>query len=189
MAMIDMNGIRNGRKIELAGDLFEVVSFAHTKPGKGQAFVKAKIKNMRTGQLLEKTFKGGDSIKIPDFEEKEMQYLYKDEQGYHFMDTETYEQTFLPEGKIGDMSKFMQENTNLKMLVHNGEVIGAELPSHVELVVTHTEPGLKGDTTGSASKPATLETGADIQVPLFIVTGEKLKIDTRTGEYVERVKD
>ncbi|MDH5542070.1 MAG: elongation factor P [Nitrospinota bacterium] len=188
MPTIDMNGIRNGKKIELDGVLYEVVSFAHTKPGKGQAFVKAKIKNLKTGQVLERTFKGGDSIKLPDFEEKEMQYLYLDDSGYHFMDTETYEQTFLSVEQVGDKAKFMQENSNVQVLIHNGELIDMELPISVELVVTHTEPGLKGDTSGSASKPATVETGAEILVPLFVNIGDKLKIDTRTGQYVERVK-
>jgi len=186
--MISMNDLRTGRKIEIDGDIFVVTSFQHTNPGKGQAFVKAKIKNLKTGQVLEKTFKGGDSIKVPDFEEKEMQYLYQDESGYHFMDTSSYEQTFLTEEQLGDKGKFLQENANVKVLLHNDEVIDVQLPIHVILEITETEPGFKGDTTGTATKPATLETGAVIQVPLFVNQGEKVKVDTRTGEYLERAK-
>ncbi len=186
--MISMNDLHTGRKIEIDGDIFIVTNFKHTNPGKGQAFVKVKIKNLKTGQVLEKTFKGGDSIKLPDFEDKEMQYLYKDESGYHFMDTSNYEQTFLTEEQLGDNGKFLQENSNVKVLLHNDEVIDIQLPMHVVLEVTETEPGFKGDTTGAASKPATLETGAVIQVPLFVNQGEKVKVDTRTGEYIERAK-
>ena len=188
MSVIGMTGIRNGLKIEMDGELFQVVYFQHVKPGKGQAFVKTKIKNMRTGQVLEKTFKGGDSIKLPEVTQKEMQYLYSDEQGYHFMDNTTYEQTFLSAEQIGDNAKWLQEGSAVDMLEHNGQIIDIELPPHVELEVIHTEPGLKGDTSGGATKPATVEGGAIVQVPLFIEQGEKLRIDTRTGDYIERVK-
>jgi len=186
--MISMTDLKPGRKIELEGEIFIVTHYAHTNPGKGQAFVKAKIKNMKTGQVLERTFKKGDAIKTPDFQEKEMQYLYKDDSGFHFMDNENYEQTFLTEEQMGDNWKYIQESVVVKMLFHNDAMIGINLPPHMVLEITQTEPGLKGDTTGTASKPATIETGAVIQVPLFITTGEKIKIDTRTGDYIERAK-
>ncbi|MFQ5432507.1 MAG: elongation factor P [Nitrospinota bacterium] len=186
--MSNIASIRTGMKLEIDGELFEVASFQHVNPGKGQAFVRAKVKNLKTGQLLEKTFKQGDNLVTPDTEEKEMQYLYHDDQGYHFMDNESYDQTFLPDDRIGDMAKFMQENTNVEFLYHKGEVIDVQLPNFVELEVAETEPGFKGDTSSGGTKPATLETGAVLQVPLFIKIGERLKIDTRTGKYIERAK-
>ncbi len=186
--MYSMSDLKVGLKIELDSSIYIVTTYAHTNPGKGQAFVKVKIKNMKTGQVLEKTFKKGDSIKKPDFEDKEMQYLYKDDQGYHFMDTATYEQTFIEEEQLGDVGKFLQENANVKVLFHNEEMIDIQLPAHLVFVISHTEPGLKGDTTGTATKPATLDTGAIIQVPLFVNEGEKVRVDTRTGAYIERAK-
>jgi elongation factor P len=186
--MSNIASIRTGMKLELDGELFEVVSFQHVNPGKGQAFVRAKVKNMKTGQVLEKTFKQGDNLVQPDFEERRMQYLYHDESGYHFMDNESYEQTFLPDEKIGDMAKFMQENTNVSCLYYKGEVIDVQLPIFVELEVIETDPGFKGDTASGGTKPATLETGATVQVPLFIKVGDQLKLDTRTGKYIERAK-
>ena len=186
--MSNIASLRTGMKLDIGGDLFEVVNFQHVNPGKGQAFVKCKIRNLRTGQVLERTFKQGDNIVTPQFEEREMQYLYKDDAGYHFMDTSTYEQTFLGEDKIGETAKFMQENMNVKVLFHKDEVIDVSIPIFAELEVTQTDPGMKGDTASGGTKPATLETGAVVQVPLFIKVGEKLKIDTRTGKYIERVK-
>ena len=187
--MIGLTSLRPGLKMEFEGSLYIVTDSQHVNPGNKRAFVRTKIKNMKTGQVLEKTFREGDPIKKPDFDEKEMQYLYKDESGYHFMDNATYDQTFFPEDLIGDHAKFLKENTDVRLLYHKGEVIDIQLPITVIMEVIHTEPGLKGDTSGSASKPATIETGATINVPLFINIGDKLKIDTRTGEYIERAKE
>lgn len=186
--MIGITSIRPGLKLEFENDLYIVTYSQHVNPGNKRAFVRAKIKNMKTGQALEKTFRDGDPIKKPDFDDKEMQYLYKDNTGYHFMDNATYEQTFLTEEQMGGNKKFLQENANVKLLYHKGEVIDIQLPITVVMEVTHTEPGLKGDTASGASKPATIETGAVLNVPLFINVGDKLKIDTRTGEYMERAK-
>lgn len=186
--MVGITDIRGGMKIELENNLYVVTSFQHVSPGNKRAFVRAKIKNMKTGQVLERTFRDGDPIKKPDFEEKEMQYLYHDDTGYHFMDNTTYDQTFLNEEQLGDQKRFLQENTNCTMLLHNGEIIDVQLPIFAVLEVTETEPGFKGDTASSTNKPATLETGAVIQVPIFLNVGDKVKIDTRTGEYIERAK-
>ncbi|GMT42047.1 MAG: elongation factor P [bacterium] len=186
--MVDIKSIRMGLKIDLDGELFVVNEFQHVSPGNKRAFVRAKIKNMKTGQVLEKTFRHGDPIREPDFEEKEMQYLYKDETGYHFMDSATYEQTFLNADQLGDQKKFIKENMEVKILYHNGQLIDIRLPFFAELEITETEPGFKGDTASGGSKPATLETGAVIQVPIFINVGDRVKVDTRSGEYMERVK-
>lgn len=186
--MIGITDIRMGLKIDLEGNLYVITSFQHVSPGNKRAFVRAKIKNMKTGQVLEKTFRDGDPIRKPDFEECEMQYLYKDESGYHFMDNSTYDQTFLTEEQVGDQAKLLQENANVMVLRHNGEVIDVSLPMFVTLEITETEPGFKGDTASSTNKPAKVETGAAVQVPIFINIGDKIKIDTRTGEYIERAK-
>ena len=186
--MSNIASIRTGLKLELDGDLFDVVSFQHVNPGKGQAFVRAKVRNMKTGQVLERTFKQGDNLITPDVEQRQMQYLYHDDSGYHFMDNKSYEQTFLTDDMIGDRAMFMQENTNVDILYHKGEVIDIQFPIFVELAVTQTDPGFKGDTSSGGTKPATLETGAIVQVPLFIKVGDKLKLDTRTGKYIERAK-
>lgn len=185
---MDITSIRMGQKIELDGTLYIVTDFQHVSPGNKRAFVRAKIKNMKTGQALEKTFRNGDAIKEPNFEEKDMQYLYQDETGYHFMDNATYEQTFLSADQIGERKKFLKENMAIKLLFHNEEVIDIQLPFFAELEITQTEPGLKGDTQSGASKPATLETGAVLQVPLFLSEGDRIKVDTRSGEYIERLK-
>lgn len=184
---MEITSLRPGLKVEIEGDLYIVVSAQHVSPGNKRAFVRARVKNMRTGQLLEKTVRDGNDFKVPDFEEKEMQYLYSDAQGYHFMDTSSYDQTFLSEDQVGESRKFIQENSMVKVLYHNDKVIGLSLPLFVELEVKETEPGFRGDTASSTTKPATLETGAVISVPLFINVGDKIKIDTRTGEYLERV--
>lgn len=184
---MDITSLRPGLKIEIDGDLFAVVTAQHVSPGNKRAFVRARVKNLRTGQLLEKTVREGNDFRVPDCEEKEMQYLYADAQGYHFMDNSTYDQTFLTEDQVGDNKKFIQENSMVKVLYHNEKVIGLSLPLFVELKVVETEPGFRGDTASSTTKPAKLETGAVIQVPLFVNQGDKIKIDTRTEEYLERV--
>jgi len=187
--MYSTSDIRKGLKIEINGKPFVVVEFLHVKPGKGGAFVRTKIKNMETGQVIDKTFRSGEKINRPDLMERNMQYLYQDQDGYHFMDNETYEQIFLSEEQLGPTMNFLQDNLNIKALFFNDRPIGIELPTTVNLRVEKTDPGLKGDTATGGTKPATLETGLVIQVPLFINEGERLKIDTRTGEYIERVKE
>jgi elongation factor P len=180
---------RNGLKIEIDGKPYIVVSFAHTNPGKGSAFVKAKIKNLVTGQVLERTFKSGvDTVDQPDMVEKEMEYTYSDMDGYNFMDQETYESIHLAHEQVGDSKLYLQEGIHVDILYFNERPISIDLPNFVELKVTETDPGLKGDTAQGGNKKAILETGLQVSVPLFINEDEVLKIDTRTGEYVERVK-
>ncbi len=180
---------RNGLKISIEGKPFIVVSFAHVNPGKGSAFVKAKIKNLETGQVLERTFKAGvDTVDKPDMEEREMEYTYDDMDGYNFMDTKTYESVHLTHENVGDAKYYLQEGITVDILYFNERPISIELPNFVNLKVTETDPGLKGDTAQGGTKKAILETGLQVNVPLFINEGEILKVDTRTGEYVERAK-
>ncbi len=179
---------RKGLKIEIDGAPDIIVEFQHVKPGKGGAFVRTKIKNLVTGRVLDQTFRSGEKVGRPDLVEKEMQFLYKEDDRYCMMDNESYEQIFLSAEQMGDNKDFLQDNLNLKVLFFKNQPITVELPTFVELLVTHTEPGLRGDTASGGSKPATLETGAVIQVPLFIEEGERLRVDTRTGTYVERIK-
>lgn len=186
--MISTNQFRKGLKIELDGEPFSIVDFQHVKPGKGGAFVRTRLKSLVSGNVLERTFRSGDKVKRPDFEEKSMQYLYSDESGYHFMDTGTYEQIGMTSEDIGDLSDFLKEQLEVTVQFHNGRPMGVELPNFVELAVVKSDPGLKGDTASGATKPAELETGAVIQVPLFIEEGDVLKIDTRSGAYIERVR-
>ena len=180
---------RNGLKIAIEGKPYIVVSFAHTNPGKGSAFVKAKIKNLMTGQVLERTFKSGvDTVDQPDMVEREMEYTYDDMDGYNFMDTETFESVHLSHDNVGDAKNYLQEGITVDILYFNERPISIELPNFVNLKVTETDPGLKGDTAAGGNKKAIMETGLQVSVPLFINVDEQLKIDTRTGEYVERSK-
>ncbi|MBN2332099.1 MAG: elongation factor P [Deltaproteobacteria bacterium] len=179
---------RKGLRIEMNNEPYIIVDFQHVKPGKGGAFVRTKLKNLLSGNVVDKTFRSGEKVGKPDIEEKEMQFLYQDGEGHHFMDTATYDQITLNEEVIGESRNFLQENTNVAILFYQSKPINLELPIFVELEVTEAEPGIKGDTASGASKPVTVETGAKIQVPLFIEEGDKLKIDTRTGQYIERVK-
>jgi len=179
---------RKGLRIELGGKPHIIVDFQHVKPGKGGAFVRTKLKNLITGNVMDKTFRSGEKVGIPDLQEKNMQYLYKDEEAFYFMDQETYEQISLTAEQLGESKGFLQENIVIDILFHNNLPIGVELPIFVELTVSETDPGLKGDTASGGTKPATLETGAVIQVPLFMEEGNVVKIDTRTGEYIERIK-
>jgi elongation factor P len=179
---------RKGLRIEWEGKPFLIVDFQHVKPGKGGAFVRTKLKNLINGRVIEPTFRSGEKVGRPDLEEKEMQYLYREGDKFIFMDNNTYDQVEMTREQVGDQTQFLQENINLKVLYYKQEAIGIELPTFVELVVTATDPGLKGDTASGGTKPATLETGAVIQVPLFISEGDKLRIDTRTGAYMERAK-
>jgi elongation factor P len=178
---------RRGLKVEINNEPFSIVSFQHVKPGKGGAFVRTKLKNLLNGNVVDRTFRSGEKVGKPDIEEKEMQYLYTDGD-FHFMDNDTYEQTALAADLVGDDKDFLQENSTVTVLFYKGRVVNLELPTFVILEVTEAEPGLKGDTASSVTKPVTVETGARINVPLFINPGNRLKIDTRTGEYMERVK-
>lgn len=184
--MISVNDFKTGVTVELDGAAYQVVDFQHVKPGKGAAFVRAKLKNVQTGATVEKTFRGGEKISKAHVDRREMQYLYNDGQDYICMDNENYEQISISKSQIGDGVKWLLENMNIQVLVFNGNIIGLELPNFVELQVTETEPGIKGDTATGATKNATLETGAVVQVPLFIEEGDRLRIDTRTGQYMER---
>jgi len=177
---------RRGLKIEIDGKPFTIVEFQHVKPGKGGAFVRTKLKNLETGQVLEQTFRSGAKVGIPDLEEKNTQYLYQDGDNYVFMDNDTYDQLFIAEDYLGEAVSFFKPNIEVNVLFFNGKPIGVELPITVELEVTETEPGIKGDTATGATKAATLESGLTVQVPLFIEQGDVLRIDTRTGDYLER---
>ena len=178
---------RKGFKIEMNGEPFIIVEFLHVKPGKGAAFVRTKLKSMLTGMILEHTFRAGERVKSPDIEEKEVQYLYRDGENYYFMDKESYWQFELNENQLGDSKDFLQENVTLTVLFHNNNPVGVQLPTFVELRIDRTEPGVRGDTASGGTKPARLESGAVVQVPLFLEEGDIIKIDTRTGEYIERV--
>ncbi len=186
--MVVAGDFKNGVTFEMDGNVFQVVEFQHVKPGKGAAFVRTKLKNVITGAVIEKTFSPTDKYENAYVERKDMQYLYNDGELYYFMDLETFEQLPLEETKLGDNFKFVKEEMLCKIISYKGNVFGVEPPMFVELAVSDTEPGFKGDTATGASKPATLETGAQIKVPLFINIGDVLKIDTRTGEYLERAK-
>ncbi|RJX30096.1 MAG: elongation factor P [Desulfarculus sp.] len=177
---------RRGLKVEIDGKPFTIVEFQHVKPGKGGAFVRTKLKNLETGQVLEQTFRSGSKVGVPDLEEMNMQYLYQDAENYVFMDNQTYDQVFIAGEYLGEAVNFLKPNIDLKVVYFKGKPIGVELPIVVELEVTATEPGVKGDTATGASKAATLETGLIVQVPLFIEQGDVLRIDTRNGEYLER---
>ena len=184
--MISAGDFRNGTTFELDGNVVSIVEFQHVKPGKGAAFVRTKVKNVITGAVTEKTFNPSDKYQEAFIERREMQYLYNDGDLYYFMDTETYEQIPINSSVLGDSFKFVKENMACKVLSYKGSVFGVEPPLFVELLVTQTDAGFKGDTATNATKPAVLETGAEIKVPLFVEEGDKIKIDTRTGEYLER---
>ena len=185
--MISASDFRNGITIELDNNVFQIIEFQHVKPGKGAAFVRTKLKNIKSGGVVEKTFRPTEKYPQARIDRKDMQYLYSDGDLFYFMDTETYDQIALNAETIGDALKFVKENEMCKICSHNGSVFSVEPPLFVELVITDTEPGFKGDTATGASKPATVETGAVVSVPLFVDQGDKIKIDTRTGEYLSRV--
>lgn len=188
MAEVYMAGdVRNGTTFELDGGVFKVVEFQHVKPGKGAAFVRTKIKNVITGAVLERTFNPSEKLQGAEIEKREMQYLYADGDLYYFMDNETYEQIPLNKEQLGDSLKYIKENMTVKILSFKGKVFAVEPPMFVELEVTYTEPGFSGNTTTTSGKPAKLENGLEISVPLFIEIGDVLRIDTRTGEYMERI--
>ncbi len=179
---------RKSLKIEMDGTPFVIVDFQHVKPGKGGAFVRTKLKNLLTGRVIDHTFRSGERVNKPDLMERDMQFLYQEDDRYCMMDNENYEQLWITAEQLGEACLFLTENTSLKILFFNQEPVGAELPTFVELTITHTEPGVRGDTASGGSKPATLESGAVIQVPLFLNMGDRVKVDTRTSAYIERVK-
>ena len=184
--MISAGDFRNGITFEMDGNVVQFIEFQHVKPGKGAAFVRTKYKNVITGAVVERSFNPTDKYPTAYIERKDMQYLYSDGDLYYFMDMETYEQQPIDKSKLGPAFQFVKENMEVKVLSYKGNVFGVEPPNFVELEVTETDPGFKGDTATNATKPATLETGAEIKVPLFINQGDMIRIDTRTGEYMER---
>ena len=185
--MISAGDFRNGVTLEIEGNVYQILEFQHVKPGKGAAFVRTKLKNIINGGVVEKTFRPTEKFPAARIDRVDMQYLYSDGDLYHFMNVETFDQIALNSEDVGDSLKFVKENEMVKICSHNGNVFAVEAPLFVELEITDTEPGFKGDTATGATKPATVETGAVVNVPLFVETGNKIKIDTRTGEYLSRV--
>ena len=185
--MISAGDFRNGVTLEIEGNVYQILEFQHVKPGKGAAFVRTKLKNIINGGVVEKTFRPTEKFPAARIDRVDMQYLYSDGDLFHFMNTETYDQIALNSDDVGDALKFVKENEMVKICSHNGNVFSVEPPLFVELEITDTEPGFKGDTATGATKPATVETGAVVYVPLFVETGNRIKIDTRSGEYLSRV--
>ena len=185
--MVSAGDFRNGITVEIEGNVFQIVEFQHVKPGKGAAFVRTKLKNIKNGGVVEKTFRPTEKFPAARIDRVDMQYLYSDGDLFHFMNVENFEQVALTAEQIGDALKFVKENDMVKICSYNGKVFSVEPPLFVELEITDTEPGFKGDTATGATKPAVVETGATVYVPLFVDQGDKIKIDTRTGEYLSRV--
>ena len=185
--MISVNDFKTGLTLELDNGLWSVVEFLHVKPGKGAAFVRSKLKNVVTGQVVEKTFRAGEKVAKATLDRREMQYLYKEGSSYVMMDNETYDQTHVDEAQIGSGVKYLKENMNVMILTHEGRIIGVDIPAHVELEVVDTPPAEKGNTAQGGTKPATLETGAVVNVPFFVANGDIIRVDTRTNEYLDRV--
>ncbi len=186
--MISSNDLRPGITVEIDGMVWQVVEFQHVKPGKGAAFVRTKMKNIQTGSVVERTFNAGEKVPTAQVERKPMQYLYEADGSYYFMDNETYDQIMLTKEQLGDALNFIKEEMEITVLFFKGTVIGVDIPNSVELKVVETEPGIRGDTATGAQKPAKLETGYVVRVPLFVNEGDVLRIDTRTGAYLERAK-
>jgi elongation factor P len=184
--VIDTSEFRKGMKIEIDGEPFEILDFQHVKPGKGSAFVRTTIKSLISGRQLQPTLKSGEKVGRPDIEEKDMQYLYQQGDEFHFMEQKTFEQTYIGQKELGEAKNFLKENINCSIMFWNGKALGVDLPNSVELKVTTCDPGMRGDTVSGAMKPAVMETGYRLQVPLFINEGDVLKIDTRSGEYLTR---
>jgi elongation factor P len=185
--MISAGEFKNGLTVELDGGIFIITDFQHVKPGKGAAFVRSTLKNLETGATVERTFRPNEKMPRAHIDRRDLQYLYNDGTLFYFMDNESFEQLEMNASDVGDSLTFVKENENVQVLIHGSRIFGIEPPMHVELEITETEPGFKGDTAQGATKPATVETGAVVKVPLFVSTGEKIKIDTRTGEYLGRV--
>lgn len=187
MATTDTSQFKNGLKLELDGNPFTIVYFQHVKPGKGGAFVRTKVKNLLNGRVIDRTFRSGEKVELSEISESTMQYLYHDGENLVFMDQETFEQVPISPEVIGEQINFMLENMNVDVLFWKGKPVNVQLPNYIEARVVQSDPGIKGDTSSGASKPATLECGATVNVPLFIKVGDVLRVDTRTGEYSERV--
>ena len=185
--MVSAGDFRNGMTVEIDGNVYQIIEFQHVKPGKGAAFVRTKLKNIKSGGVVEKTFRPTEKFENAHIDRADMQYLYNDGDLYYFMDVNTYDQIPLSSEMVGDALKFVKENEMVKICSHKGQVFSIEPPLFVELEITETEPGFKGDTATGATKPAVVETGATVYVPLFVDQGDKIKIDTRTGEYLSRV--
>ncbi len=185
--MISAGEFRNGLTVEIEGAICQIIEFQHVKPGKGAAFVRTKLRNIKSGGVVERTFRPTEKFPPAHIERTDMQYLYSDGDLYHFMNTETYDQLAMSPEQVGDTLKFVKENDMVKMLSHNNEVFAIEPPLFAELEITETEPGVKGDTATGATKPAIVETGATVLVPLFVNQGDRISIDTRTGDYLKRV--
>ena len=185
--MATTNDLKNGLVLNIEGQLWTVIEFQHVKPGKGPAFVRTKLKNVLSGKTVDKTFNAGIKVETATVDKRDMQYLYKDGDDFVFMDTQSYEQTHVPAATVGDAANFMLENQVATVATHEGSPLYVELPAAVELLISYTEPGMQGDRSTGGTKPATLETGATINVPLFITTGEKVKVDTRSGDYLGRI--
>ena len=185
--MISTNDVRPGMALDLPDGLFQVVEYQHTKPGKGKAFVKMKLKNLDSGGLVERTFRAGENVQDAKIDRRDFQYLYKDDMGFHFMDGETYDQMAVPADLIGDAASFLKEGMTVQLPIYQSNAIGIDLQAAVELEVTYAEPGVKGDRVSGATKPVTVETGLVVQAPLFVEQGDVIKVDTRTGEYLTRV--
>jgi elongation factor P len=183
---VSTNDLKNGMSLNLPEGLMTVVEFQHVKPGKGGAFVRTKLKNFRTGAVLERTFRADEKVPLAVIDKREMQYLYREAASFVFMDNESYDQLYVATDDLGSAVQFLKEGDTVILPVYDGNVVGVELPAAVELTITETEPGVQGDRVSGARKPATLETGLVVQVPLFIEAGEKIKVDTRTGEYLAR---
>ena len=184
--MLSTNDFRTGSTVTIDGDAWQVVEFQHVKPGKGAAFVRAKLRNLCTGSIVEKTFNAGEKFPKAHIDRREMEYLYENDGNHVFMDTENYEQSELTKATLGDAIKFLKENMKVNIMFYQGKVLGLDLPNVVELTVVETDPGIRGDTATGGTKPATLDTGYVVKVPLFIEVGDVLRVDTRTGDYVER---
>ncbi len=185
--MVSTNDFKNGMTLNLDGQLWTITDFQHVKPGKGGAFVRSTLKNVLSGKVVDRTFNAGVKVDVAQVDKRPMTYLYRDGDGYVFMDSDTFEQTTVPSVTIGDMASYLLENAEATVAVHEATPLYVELPASVELVVTYTEPGLQGDRSTGGTKPATVETGAQVMVPLFLTTGEKIKVDTRDGRYLGRV--
>lgn len=187
--MATTNDLKNGMVLKIENQLWQVLEFLHVKPGKGPAFVRTKLKNVTSGKIIDKTFNAGTKVETANVDRRDMEYLYNDGTDYVFMDLEDYDQVSLAPELVGDSANFMLENQKVQVAFHDGTALYIELPPSVELAITHTEPGLQGDRSTGGSKPATVETGYEIQVPLFLEEGTKVKVDTRSGEYLGRVKE
>jgi len=185
---VSTTDFRNGLKVEIDNEPFIIVEFQHVKPGKGGAFVRTKLKSLRSGNVIDRTYRSGEKLDTPELEEKKMQYLYAADKDRVFMDTTSYEQVSLNEGQLGDSINYLKENMEIKVLYYKGQPINIDIPMFVELAISQTEPGVRGDTASGGSKPATLETGAVIKVPFYLNEGDIVKVDTRTGTFIERVK-